>query len=558
MRFIRRNGHWFVALFGIASLAYSAGTMQLRIPALAGATAADARAAAVDTHAVKEARELSTAFRQAAKDALPGMVSIETVGKSSQVSGQVDPEEMFEGTPFGELFKNDPRFKGFGKRMPQQMPKSHGMGSGFVIDPAGIILTANHVVANAESVQVKLHDGRVFTATEIKTDPRTDVAIVRIHPDGKLPFIRLGDSDTTEIGDWVLAIGSPFGLDATVTAGIISAKGRGMKITEREEYLQTDAAINPGNSGGPLINLTGEVVGINTAISTRSGGYDGVGFAVPINLAKWVADQLIERGTVTRAYLGVAIGPMTSELSKQFNVPVGKGAIVTEVRPGSPAAAAKLEAGDLVLQFNGKEIHGPRELQGVVERLKTDGTYPMVIVRDGKQMTVNVRVGEMPGNFSLASNTLTHEQAEPETPKADSFADLGIDIEAIRPEVVQKLGYKGETTGVLITSVKPDSPAAKAGLEDGMVIEKVGSRKVTSPAEFKEALKSVDSEKGILMLVRTPRRATSSSWCIKTQNNGEQFPVAGRTSNSGNRIGVRFFCADRRALTPASGYDGSM
>ena len=504
MSFVKRNGHWFVALFGIASLAYSAGMMQMRIPALAGAAAADARTAVVDTHAVKEARELSTAFRQAAKDALPGMVSIETVGKSSQVSGQ-SPEEMFEGTPFGELFKNDPRFKGFGKRgAPQQMPQSHGMGSGFVIDPAGIILTANHVVANAESVQVKLHDGRVYTATDIKTDPKTDVAIVRIQAESKLPCIRLGDSDTTEIGDWVLAIGSPFGLDATVTAGIVSAKGRGMKITEREDFIQTDAAINPGNSGGPLINLSGEVIGINTAISTRSGGYDGVGFAVPINLAKWVADQLIERGTVTRAYLGVVIKPVTSDLSKHFKVPVGKGAIVADVRPGSPAADAKLESGDLILKFNGKEIHGPRDLQGVVERLKTDGTYPMLISRDGKEMTVNVHVKEMPGDYTLANNTLSQEQAEPETPKADSISELGIDIEAIRPDVVHKLGYKGEPTGVLVTSVKADSPAEKAGLKAGMLIEKVGSKKVASPEEFKESLKAAAHEKDLFMVVRTP------------------------------------------------------
>jgi serine protease Do len=201
----------------------------------------------------------------------------------------------------------------------------------------------------------------------------------------------------------------------------------------------------------------------------------------------------------------VAIQPVTSDLSKQFNVSVGKGALVTEVRPGSPAAAAKLETGDLVLKFNGKDIQGPRDLQGVVERLKAGATYPMVIVRDGKEMTVNVHVKEMPGDYSLAGNTVTHETAEPETPKADNFADLGIDIEAIRPEVVQKLGYKGELTGVLVTSVKPDSPAAKAGLGEGMVIEKVGSKKVASPAEFKESLKSVSSEKGILMLVRTPR-----------------------------------------------------
>jgi len=499
MRFIRTNAHWIVAILGIVSLAYSAGTMQVRLPALPVATAAD-------THALREAKELSTAFRQAAREALPGMVSIETRGKAVQVSGHdADGDETFEGTPFGDLFKRDPRFKEFFRRGPQQMPRSQGMGSGFVIDPSGIILTANHVVADAESVKVRLHDGREFMATEIKTDPRTDVAIVRIKTDGQLPVIPLGDSDAMEIGDWVLAIGSPFGLDATVTSGIISAKGRGPKITEREDFLQTDAAINPGNSGGPLVNLAGQVVGINTAISTRSGGYDGVGFAVPINLARWVAEQLIERGTVTRAYLGVAIQPVNSELSKQFNVPVGKGAIVTDVMPDSPAAAAKLEPGDLVLKCNSKDVHGPRDLQGVVEQLKAGASYPMQIIRDGKEMTVHITAKEMPRNFSLASDTLVQEKPAPETPKADSFADLGLEIEGAKPEVLQKLGYKADTTGVVVTSVKPDGPAAQAGLREGVVIEKVGSKRVTNPAEFKEALKSAPAEKGVLLLVRTPR-----------------------------------------------------
>jgi serine protease Do len=382
------------------------------------------------------------------------------------------------------------------------------MGSGFIIDSSGIILTANHVVADAEEVKVKLHDGREYIATDVKTDPRSDVAIVRIHTDGKLPAIPMGDSDALEIGDWVVAIGSPFGLDATVTAGIISAKGRGPGIADREDFLQTDAAINPGNSGGPLINLMGQVVGINTAISTRSGGYDGVGFAVPINLARWVTDQLIEKGAVTRAFIGVGIQPVNSELAKQFNVPVGKGAIVTQVFPDTPAAAAKLEPGDLVLKFNGKEIHGSRDLQGVVERLKPDSTYPMSIVRDGKEMTVNVKLKEMPGDYSLATRRMAPQRSSPETPKADSFADLGIDIEAARPEALQKLGYKPENvTGVLVTNVKEDSPAARAGIGEGMIIEMVGAKRVASPAEFREALKTTSLEKGIRVLVRTPRAA---------------------------------------------------
>jgi serine protease Do len=346
-------------------------------------------------------------------------------------------------------------------------------------------------------------------ATEIKTDPRTDVAIVRIKADGQLPVIPLGDSDSLEIGDWVLAIGSPFGLEATVTSGIISAKGRGPKITEREDFLQTDAAINPGNSGGPLVNLAGQVVAINTAISTRSGGYDGVGFAVPINLARWVAEQLIERGTVTRAYLGVAIQQVTSDLSKKFNVPVGKGAIVTDVMPDSPAAAAKLETGDLVLKCNGKDVHGPRDLQGVVEQLKAGASYPMLIIRDGKEMTVNITAKEMPRNFSLASDTLVQDKpATPEAPKADSFADLGLEIEAAKPEVLQKLGFKAGTAGVVVASVKEDGPAAQAGLREGMVIERVESKRVTNPAEFKEALKAASADKGVLVFVRTPRGGT--------------------------------------------------
>ncbi len=502
MKFIKRNGHWIVALLGVVSLAYSAGQMQARLPGLPGATAAD-------SHAVAEARNLSSAFRDAAKTALPAIVSIETKGKSMQVSGQeANPEDLLEGSPFGELFKRDPGMRDLFRRgQPQRRTPSHGMGSGFIVDASGIILTNNHVVADAETVKVKLHDGREFIASEIKTDPRTDVAILRIHADGKLPTVKLGNSDIAEIGDWVLAIGSPFGLDATVTAGIISAKGRGMHITEREDFIQTDAAINPGNSGGPLVNLNGEVVGINTAISTRSGGYDGVGFAVPINLAHWVADQLIERGTVTRAYLGVAIQPVDSELSKQFGVPVGHGALVTDVRPDTPAANAKLEAGDLILKFNGKEIHGPRDLQGVVERLKTGSKYPMQIVRDGKEMTLDVTAQEMPKDFSLASDTVGphRNQAAPESPKADSYSDLGIEIEAAKSDVLQKLGYQGEIAGVLVTEVKPDSPAAEAGLREGMLIAKVGPHKILSPADFREALKSVSLEKGILMLVRTPR-----------------------------------------------------
>jgi serine protease Do len=501
MKLIRSKGHWIVALVGVVCLAFSAGVMTHKQPAF-GAPG-DPRAA----QGVAEAHELSTAFRHAAKTALPGMVSIETRGKMAMIRGQwnANPEEMFENTPFGEMFKNDPRFKDLFKRQPQQSPRSHGMGSGFVIDASGVILTANHVVADAEQVKIKLHDGREFIATDVKTDPKTDIAIVRIKADSSLPVIKLGDSDATEIGDWVLAIGSPFGLDATVTAGIISAKGRGPGIANREDFIQTDAAINPGNSGGPLINLHGEVVGINTAISTRSGGYDGVGFAVPINLARWVAEQLVDKGEVTRAYIGVQIQPVDSELSKQFNVPVGKGALVTDIVPNSPASAAKLQAGDLVLKFNGKDVRGPRDMQLIVERVKADNTYPMLIVRDGKEMTVNVQVKEMPRDISLAGDTKSPDKDEPADSKSESFPELGIGVESAKADVVKQLGFTDTVAGVVVNSVKPDSPAANAGLREGMVITKVGQKPVSTPAEFKEAMKGVTAEKGVLLLVRSPR-----------------------------------------------------
>lgn len=514
MKLIRRNGHWVVALVGIVSLAYSAGIMTQKQPAF-GAPG-DNRAA----HGVAEAHELSAAFRHAAKAALPGMVSIETKGRVANLRGQgnVNPDELFENSPFGEMFKSDPRLKDlFRRQMPQQMPRSHGMGSGFVIDSTGVILTANHVVADAEQVKVKLSDGREFMATEVKTDPKTDIAIVRIKADSSLPIIKLGDSDATEIGDWVLAIGSPFGLDATVTAGIVSAKGRGPRIAVREDFIQTDAAINPGNSGGPLINLHGEVIGINTAISTRSGGYDGVGFAVPINLARWVAEQLVEKGTVSRAYVGVAIQPVTSELAKQYNVPVGKGAIVTQVMPDSPAAAANLQPLDLVLKFNGKDVRGPSDMQGIVERMKPGTAYPMLIVREGKEMTLNVEVKEMPQDYAIASETLVPDRPESKPSKSDSIAELGIDVEAATPATLKQLGHREDLKGVLITSVKEESPAGNTGLQAGMVIEMVASKRVSNPAELKEALKGVSMEKGVLLLVRAPRSAVSTAIVVRAE-----------------------------------------
>ncbi|RPI90057.1 MAG: Do family serine endopeptidase [Planctomycetaceae bacterium] len=508
MSTLKRNSNWIVGMAGAACLTLAAVGWAQRGPVLP---------MPADPQALAAANNLSQAFRVAAKNTLPAIVAIETRGKAvvARGPGGQDLKELFKGSPLEDLFKQDPRFREFfdGQGRPTPQPRSQGMGSGFIIDSSGVILTANHVVADAEQVKVRLGDGREYIATEVKTDSKTDVAIVRIQAEGPLPTVPLGNSDETEVGDWVLAIGSPFGLEATVTAGIISAKGRGPDITEREDFLQTDAAINPGNSGGPLINLRGEVIGINTAISTRSGGYDGVGFAVPINLAHWVGDQLVRTGKVTRAYLGVAIQQIDDKLSRQFDVPVGRGALVSDVLAGSPAAEGGLEVGDLVLKFNGREVRGTRDLQGIVERCEAGKSYPMQIVRDGKEKTLSMNLKEMPQNFSLrrlpgAGRSTEPEQPEPEQPEpalAGKFSELGLEVDTLTADVAKQLGFTDPPTGVVITSVAEDGLAHQAGLREGMMIDRVGNTKVKSAAEFAEAVKAADLQKGVLLLVKTAR-----------------------------------------------------
>jgi serine protease Do len=491
MNLVKRNGKWLAGLACTVLVAGAAvGWSEVSNNARPHAEARDVRA-------------LSAIFRQVAKEARPAVVTIVTTSKPMQVRGNLPFDS--EQSPFGDLFRNQPEFRQFFQRQPQTRPM-HGMGSGFVIDPKGIILTNRHVVADAQEVTVRFADGREFrvAANDIKTDPRTDIAIVRLKDAGRLDAIPMGNSDQTEVGDWVLAIGSPFGLDMTVTAGIISAKGRGINKTEREDYLQTDAAINPGNSGGPLLNLDGEVIGINTAISTRSGGYDGVGFAIPINMARWVADQLITKGEVKRAYLGVMIGPASGTLAKVLNVPAGQGAIVNEVLPHSPAAKAKLQSQDVILDFNGQKVTGTKELQGIVERLDIGKTYTMTIIRDGKRLSIPVTVEAMPNRESAVARD-EDENGSSNEKSRDSVAidDLGIEISALTAEAAKELRLNHDVKGVVVTSVKQGSLADEAGLREGMVIERINKHPVTTPDEFRETMKKSSLPKGVVFDVRT-------------------------------------------------------
>jgi serine protease Do len=500
---------WVVAIALLAIMGLiAAGSMAVdKTKAVSLTSGAPQKASPAAEKGVSYAKTLSTAFREAARKVLPSVVMITNTPAAGDQADDAAGSEEFgsDDSPFGDLFKNNPQFRQFFHNLPKELPSPHhgrhgvrGMGSGVVIDPSGIILTNNHVVDGGGKIMVRLTDGREFEASEVKTDPKTDLAIVRIKNAGTLTAATLGNSDELEVGDWVLALGEPFGLEGTVTAGIISAKGRAMGITARESFLQTDAAINPGNSGGPLVNLDGEVVGINTAISTESGGNEGVGFAVPVNLARWVAEQLIHSGNVRRAYLGVLIQPVTQPLAEQFGLKNRHGAIVAEVLPGGPAAKAGVHTGDVILEFAGHEVQSPGELQGLVEQSPIGQRQSLVILRDGKRATLDFTTAEMPANAGVArSSPRGHGGGE-----SSRFEKLGLQVETLTSELAEQLGVK-VASGVVITNVVQGSLADLAGLSNGMVITEVNRKPVKSVEEFSKAVNERTVAKGLLLLVQT-------------------------------------------------------
>jgi serine protease Do len=466
--------------------------------------------------ALNQANALSEAFRNSADQVLPAVVSIKNESQPKLVKRELRaPRGKGPNTPglpkeFGDL---DPLLKRFFDQIPGgedafefdgKMPGRQSSGSGVIIDPAGVILTNNHVVAGDGKITVKLHDGREFVAEKALADPSTDIAVVRIKASGSLPSAKLGDSDSLRIGDWVLAVGQPFGLTDSVTAGIVSAKGRDIGMMKHEEFIQTDAAINPGNSGGPLVNLQGEVVGVNTAISSSTGHFEGVGFAVPVNVAKWVSSQLLKDGKVKRAYLGIGIQPVSQDLAEQFNLNAPSGAIVTEVQPGSPAAAAGVQQQDVILEFGGSPISSVRQLQAKTARSSIGSKVPLVVQRNGKRVELTVTLKEQPANYG---ETVTKPaSAEENSQPAGNYDQLGVTVEPLTGDVAKQLGVTANN-GVVITAVQDGSPADRAGLAPGMAIMQVGKQTVKSVAEFETAVKSASLDKGVLVLVRSAEGA---------------------------------------------------
>lgn len=344
--------------------------------------------------AINHAKALSLAFRQAAMATMPAVVTIVSKEKPNRTANAAELREMLRDPRFRRMFPNGD--------LPFDIPTDDSevelpplvsqVGSGVIVDAAGILITNNHVVENADEIVVRLGDGREFIATDVKMDPLSDLAVVTVKTSDRLPAAKLGDSSKLTIGDWVIAIGSPFELEATVSAGIISGKGRGIDKIRRGKLVQTDAAINPGNSGGPLVNLDGEVVGINTAIASSNGGYQGIGFAIPSNRVAWVSRELLAHGKVRRAYLGIRIDDLSPETAAKLGMAPRSGVFVVDVIDGAPAAQAGLRINDVIIEFAGERVRGPRDLQDVVEQKPIDSEQKVTVMRRGERKTVDVKL----------------------------------------------------------------------------------------------------------------------------------------------------------------------
>jgi serine protease Do len=384
------------------------------------------------------------------------------------------------GDPFDQLR----RYFGQGG---QREYKQHGLGSGVIVSPDGYILTNNHVVGNADEIHVTLQDKREFTAKVIGKDAKTDLGLIKIDTKDALPVAPLGDSNTTDVGDWVIAIGNPFNVGMTVTAGIVSAKGR-ILGGDYDDYIQTDASINPGNSGGPLINTKGEVIGINTAIYSRTGANNGIGFAIPIDMARNVMDQLKAHGRVVRGWLGVEIQEVTPDLAQSFGLPKPEGALVASADKDGPAGKGGIERGDIVLSFNGHPVDDEHELPALVAQTPINQKVPVEVVRNGKHMTLDVTIGERK-EPQVAS-------AKAETPGGN----WGMQVDDITPEIAQQLHLEG-TKGVVIQKVAPDSPAAEAGLQPGDVVMEVNHDKIATVSDLMAKAKDAQTNKKPALLL---------------------------------------------------------
>ncbi len=421
--------------------------------------------------------DFRTAITRVARNTIPAVVHIEVTQQQS-ISNPMQP---FENNPFFHFFFN----------MPQNVPRKFkrelkGLGSGMIMDTDGHILTNNHVVAGANQIKVLLDDGREFSAKLVGTDPKTDLAVIQIDADGNLPHVTFGDSDKLNVGDWVVAIGHPRGLDQTVTQGIISAKHRRgiLNPSGYQDYLQTDAAINPGNSGGPLLNLAGEVIGVNSAIESESGGFEGIGFAIPSKMAVHVARQLISHGRVERGWLGVSIETLKPSIAKSMDLKITKGALIKDVVKDSPADKAGLRKGDVVTHYDGHAITDASDLQNLVADTARGTTKTMTLIRDGKNMDVEVQIGSLDDAIKQMAASVEDK--------------LGATVRPMTTEEAQKYGIQ-EGSGVAIAHLEKNSPLAQAGFEVDDIITAINNIPVRGVQSFADIIKSLPANQSVVL-----------------------------------------------------------
>ena len=412
------------------------------------------------------------AFTSLVKVVTPAVVNISTVSRKKAVQPFFDFSPFF-GDQFDET-PSRPRYR-----------KESSLGSGFIINRDGYIITNDHVVRDSESIQVKLSNENIYDAKIVGSDPKSDIAVIKINSKEPLPVAVMGDSDKLQVGQWAIAIGNPFGLDRTVTVGVVSATGRSnMGIETYENFIQTDASINPGNSGGPLLNVNGEVIGINTAIVAAG---QGIGFAIPVNMAKRIVDQLVKKGSVTRAWLGVAIQPVTPEIASSFGLDKAKGALIADVMAGSPAEKAGLKQGDILLTFDGKEVKDARQLQLVVADTPVGRQVMVEIFRDGRLQKVGLQ---------LASAD-SAEAKKPKSAKAEVSGVMGLDVEEL-PRSKAQSGL----TGVIVTAVDPEGATAASGIQRGDIITSVNRKKISNLSDYYAAMKDAEKRGSVALLVR--------------------------------------------------------
>lgn len=473
----------------------SLGRLVFLIPIVIAIMIAAPFTAQADDHGVESLRQTSKAFASVAKEASPAVVFIQVekniAGSPVQFMSPFGDENPFGNNFFRHFFGTPiPGQPGrFHQNHRQQEQRVVGQGSGFIISKDGYILTNNHVVGDSDKVTVKLMDGREFTAKTIGTDPHSDVAVIKIDAED-LPILPLGDSDAIEVGEWVVAIGNPFGLSHTLTVGVVSAKGRSsIGLADYENFIQTDAAINPGNSGGPLLNLDGKVVGMNTAIFSHNGGYMGIGFAIPINMAKAIEEQLVKNGSVTRGYLGIVIQNLTPELAKSFGLKDQKGILVAQVSEDSPAEKAGLKKGDVVVAFSGKPVEKVGPFRNQVALLAPGTKEKIEIIRNGDRKTITLTIGKLPED----------KAADIGSPR--SMEKLGLMVQNLTPELAHQFGIEDQK-GVVVTQVFQGSLAELAGINPGAIIQEVNREPVSNVKEFEKAVSKAPKEGGLLLLIK--------------------------------------------------------